>query len=613
MNLQIIHSDFQLNLVDTSFTMVEENNWFSDKLFSKYTYTISKTLTDEEDAAFRFITQNSSRNVQTIMDVRFCVLDMEHEAVMEIEKIKGRKIEFQIRYGFEEFPNFEKKLSQLPLHKFPLVGETIFQHAAAKIAFSYPATDYNFPRIFTDQFDKESPQWQAFEGSVNNYDGSAFLENEYDVVEDMQLNRNIMQPLPSLLYVLKTGFADKGYTLAGDILEDPEFKEAWLYSLSQFYSTIAPDGKQEMLVKTDEHIEYIDGFGRYERELEITEPGRYAVKGNLFIRSEGTHSFQAFGKIFYKGQQVAFAQVEQGEYFLMVDLVLELFPGQGPEMLQFQSVQLPYQHSGGGIIYDATILDITISQLTKYNPDGTATPTLVLPNEIDLTQCVPDITFGELYKAVKLWKNYSISITGDTVKIDLVKNLIGRGTPIDLSHKEVREPERTFNQGKTFELKFTEIDSDVYKYPSVYVNSNGVTQTPYVPKEGTEEIIIDAVPLPLKSEDGVVTAHGFIDDNQKLQLVLYAGLTSGMNIAKDTSQLYIQAIYQNYYKDWIDFLLKTQGYIWTFSDVEINVRDLNVYSTIYAYGIYHAVVSLRKKNTGTDDNIDMEIETYSLE
>ncbi len=612
MNLKIIHSDFQLNLIDTSFTMVEENSWFSDKIFTKYTFPISKILTDEEDAAFRFISQYAARNVQTIFDVTFYVLDVEHEAVMEIEKIIGRKIEFQIRYGFEEFPNFDKKLAQLPLHKFEITGETIFEHAEDRIDLAYPDTDYNFPTIFTDKFDTESPQWEFFEGRINNHNGTAFLENEYDVVEDVQINRNVMQPLPSLLYVLKTGFADKGYTLAGDILEDPEFKNAWLYSLSDFYSTITDDGKQEMVVKTDEHEGYFDGFGIYSSELTLTEPGRYAVRGNLFVRSEGTHLFQAYAKFFYKGQQIGFWQVEQGEFFVMVDLILEMFPGDTPPVFQFQSVQLPYQHSGGGIIYDATILDVTISQLTKYNPDGSATPTLILPNEIDLTKCVPDVTFGDLFKAVKLWKNYGVSISGNVVSIDLVKNQIGKTAVKDLSQREVMEPERSFNQGKTFELKFTEIESADYEFPSFYIDHNGITQSPYVAKEGTEEIIIHAVPLPLKSKNTVLTAHGFLDDKQKIQLVLYDGLIGTLNLTRDPSNLMIPAVYENDYKEWIDFLLRAVGYLWAFHDYNLNVRDLQVRSTIFAYGIYHAVVSLSKKNVAPGI-IQTEIETLSIE
>lgn len=615
MNLKIIHSDFQLNLVDTSFTMIEENNWFSDKIFSKYTFPITKTLTDGEDAAFNFISQCAARRVRTIFDVIFYVLDVEHQAVMEIEKIVGRKIQFQIVYGFEEFPNFEKKLAQLPLHKFVLSGETIFEHAADKIALAN--ADYNFPQIFTDQFDTESPQWEAFLGIINNYTGTVFVENEYDIGEDLQLNRNIMQPLPSLLYLLKTGFLEKGYELAGDILLDPEFKDAYIYSLSEFYSTITDEGKQEMLVKTDEFIgieDFAPFFHIYETEIIIAEPGKYKLAGNLYLRDASqSHDRQANGIFRLNGVTLAEYYTGEEEGYAMMDINFEILPGESDVVLSFTAISREYAVQGGIPVYDATLLDVTISQLTKYNPDGSANPTLILPNEIDLTKCVPDITFGELYTRIKLWKNYGIDIIDDKVYMNKVVNELGKGTPKDLSHKEVMEPERTFNQGKTFELKFTEIDSKDYEFPALYIDNNGVTQSPYVPKEGSEEIIIDAVPLPRKSENGILTAHGFLDDKQKLQLVLYTGLTGSLNLTNDPAALMMTAIYASDYKLWIDFLLNTLGYLWTFNDFDINVRDLRAKTTVFAYGIYHVIVQLSKKNTGTDGIIQTEIETYSIE
>lgn len=621
MNLKIIHSDFEINLVDTSFTMVEENNWFSDKVFSKYTFPIAKNFTDAEDAALNFILENTAQGVNTIFDVYFYVLDEEHEAVMEIERIVGRKVEFQVRYGFEEFPNFDKKLAQLPLHKFELVGETIYQHAKDKISLGHPATDYNFPQIFTDQFDTETPQWQAFLGRINNYTGTVFVQNEYDAIDDLQLNRNVIQPLPSLLYVLKAGFADKGYALSGDILNDPEFKDAWLFSLSEFYSAISNDNKQEMVVNADEFDSEIDANGLfcyYEETIVLPTPGRYKIAGNLYVRHNkalglalgipySSAGFHLDGELVDR-----WTNTQKAERYFNIDVNVEVPPGNSNIDLRFFSTQYRDAYVNGELVRDANILDVTVTQLVAYNPDGSPIPTLISPNEIDLTACVPDCTFGDLYKAIKLWKNYGISIEENTVYIDLVKDQLGKGVPKDLSHKEIMEPERTSNQGKTFELKFTEIQSDVYDFPSIYIDHNGATQLPYVAKEGTEEIIIDAVPLPRKSEGGVLTAHGFLDDKQKIQLVLYNGTTGGLNLCNDPAPLMLTAIYVNYYQEWIDFLLNTVTYLWTFNDFDINVRDLKTKTTVYAYGVYHVIYQLSKKNLGADDIIQTEIETYSI-
>lgn len=621
MNLRIIHSNFEINLLDTSFIMVEENNWFSDKMFSKYTYPISKVLSDKEDAALNFISIHVSRGITTVFDVFFYVMNKEHKAVMEIEKIIGRKIEFQVRYGFEEFPNFEKKLAQLPLHKFDLT-ESIYQHAQGKLALS--GEDYNFPRVFTDQFDTESPQWQAFEGSINNYSGSTFLQNEYDAVDDIQLNRNVMQPLPSLLYVLKQGFADKGYTLAGDILEDPEFKDAYIYTLSEYYSTIQDNQKQEMFLNVNQYNGSHPGNSSYKtfyKGLVISEPGRYKIAGNLFLQTPlgdpmvwGLwNGVYVFGNISINATNLGYwRHFGEQEKFVLVDITFDILPGQAPQLLTFSGLAADYRVMGGTRVYDIAMLDLTISQLTKYNPDGSAQPTLVLPNEIDLARCVPDITFGDLYKAIKLWKNYGVDIVENTVYIDLVKNQAGRGPVKKLNHKEVMEPERTFNQGRTFELKFSEISSDQYEFPSLFIDRSGASVLPYVLKSDTEEITIEAIPLPLKTENGTTSAHGFLDDKQRLQLVLYNGLNEGMNTTDDPSQLMIPAIYENYYQEWIDFLLETIGYLWVFNDFDINVEDLRTKTTVFAYGVHHVVHRLSKKNVAPGI-IETEIETYSIE
>ena len=62
-----------------------------------------------------------------------------------------------------------------------------------------------------------------FDGIINNrYQKSGswiFPRNE--VVNDTDVaNRNIIHPLPYLLYVLEIGFKDAGFILSGDVLND---------------------------------------------------------------------------------------------------------------------------------------------------------------------------------------------------------------------------------------------------------------------------------------------------------------------------------------------------------------------------------------------------------
>jgi len=614
MNLKIIHSDFEIDLVDNSFTMVEENNWFNDQNITKYTYPISIVLTDQQLAQMKYVTDNDATEVDTLYDVFFYVLDREHVAVLEIEKHVGKKIEGLVRYGLEEFPNYDKLLSQLPLHKFDMVGETMIQHAEDRVDLAYPATNYNFVQVYTDQLDLDTAQWQGFEGIVNNRKNGAFLVNEYDSQNDIQINRNVIQPLPYLLYVLKEGFLDAGYVLEGDILQDPEYKDAVLYSLSEFYKTVTAGGKQEMVLLTDEFYDTgFNGFpemGYYELEITISEAGRYKIAGNLYLRSFATFGF-SFAE-FWLGDEKIYDTGQSWGRFVFMDHNFDVLPGDEPMVLRFYSVNQIYAEFGGVNVYDSSLLDVTVTQITKYDVNGDLIPTLVAPDEIDLAKCVPKKTFGELMDAIRKWKNYDLSFSEGVVTMNIVETQIGSGVVVDLEKYEIKNPERIFNQAKTFEIKFQIEDTDLYKYPSIYIGVDGYVQSPYVKKAGTQEILIDAVALPLKSSQSVVTAHGYLDDDAKIQLVLYAGLSGGLNVSMDPQALSLVAVYPLYYKVWIEFLLRSIDYKWTFQATDEEIKDLTVRSTPFSYGRYHVVKSVIKRNINPDDML-VELEIASIE
>ena len=612
MQIKIIHSNFQINLIDTSFSMVEENNWFNQKSMSKFTYPITVTLTDEQISELNFITEHYRSNTTTVFEVVFFVMEKEFEAKFEIERIVGRKITGQVRYGLEEFPNFDLKLAQLDLHNFELTGESIYEHAETIIAQTWPAVDYNFVQVHTKKLDTDSEQWAAFEGRINNYDGTDFLENEYDTENDLQLNRNVMQPMPYLLYLLKKGFEKGGYTLAGDILNDPEFKKATIHHLSEYYYTINDAEKQELILKTDEYDSLNDkGQGVYETEITIAEPGRYAIAGNLFLRNYPFPFHVARAALYFNEERIGYWSTAQNEKFILLDEVVEVLPGESNLELRFNSNQKPFNTVGGTQVNDATILDITITQLNAYDANGDAIPTLVQPNEINLPKCVPDITFGKLFETIRDWKNYEASFDNNVVTMNKIVTQLGTTPVVDLSTKEIKEPEVETNQGNQYELKFQEINSEDYEFQSVLVDANGIVQSPYTKEEDAEEILIDAIPLPLKMDGGVRTADGFMDDKSKLQIILYNGLSGGINVAEDPVNLLIPQIYENDYAEWIDFLLNSMDYKWTFNTNSVEIKDLNTRSTVYAYGLFHCVKKYTHKHLGRGV-ISTEIELASL-
>ncbi|WP_026755014.1 hypothetical protein [Sediminibacter sp. Hel_I_10] len=611
---KVIHSTFELELSNDEITHVEENNWLNDKVQAKYTYPIEKDLTPEQIVAFKNITDYNLESYDSLFEVDFYTMGERHDAVLEIERMIGKRAYFQISYGLEEFPNFSKKLSELPLEIVNL-GLSIFEYAESIITQTWPAVNFNFPQVITDKFDTETDQWAYFEGLVNKYVGSSFLINEYDAENDIQINRNIIQPLPYLLHVLTKGFEDAGYTLEGEILNDPELKMATIYTLSEFYTNFS-EVSEIYNINTDDYYELVGSRGSYSLDIVLPSPGRYKIAGNVIVRANSNAQvYSGSVNMSYNGNPFWWANINSAnngyqESFHSLDVNFDYTGVEGP--LNIFSVQLNYGITNGDIIDDAMICDLTLTRLTQLDSEGNTLPSLVIPDVIDLTKCVPDINFGDLVNAIAKMKNYGINIDGLVVTMSKKRALIdSNDEAFYLVPFEVQYPERNFNQGKSFTFGFFEIDSDEYEFPSLLINNDGFTSSPYTKPEDAEEIIINALPLPRKQKGSVLTAHGFLDDNSKTQLVLYSGLLGGVNLARNPEPLSILNLYLNHHQDWFDFLLKSIRFVWSFSAFHEEMLKLKIKSIVYAYGQFHIIRRLTRKQI-SDETISAEIETESL-
>ena len=614
MNIRVVHSSFEINLIDTSFTRIEENNWYKEDLLSKYTYPIVMDLPDDLIVKLNHVGQRGAVGYLTIFDVIFILGDREHEAVMEIKKVKGRTIDFELRYGFEEFPNFDLKLSQLPLLKEELVGESIYEHAEDRVDLVYPHVDYNFPRIFNDEINTEDEQWAFFEGSMNLYQGGSFIENEYELSTDTQKNYNIMQPLPHLLYVLKKGFELGGFELKGDVLEDSRFQNAFLYRFSEYYASITDSGSQEMLVKTDEFIAPYDGpFKRYEETIIIEDPGRYLVNGNLFLRALGS-PFQpaAYAEIRLNGVRLWLWRSWESEKYYFVDGTFEVPVGESNMELTFTSINLNFGIQGGTVVEDATILDVTVSQLVAFDINGDPIPRLIAPNVIDLTRCVPDITFGDLVEFVRTLNNYRGTIEGTDVYLNKISDKVGQGEIFDGRFTEEEFPEITLNKGKSFELVYDGPSNEDFDYGGLLIDRAGVATKPYVTNRDTKQIRIPGVYLPNETRSGDRTALDIVNDKSRIQVVLYSGLIGGKNLTFEPTQYDIQNIFEDNYSSWLLFQIDANTYKWIFRSDSEQIKKLTTESNFFAYGKYHVVKKLSITKVGRF-TMETEIETDSIE
>jgi hypothetical protein len=153
---KLIHSDFELDLSNFKLSVVKENFWFSEEFFTAFSFPFEMELTDELDALLGFISRYNSVDPKVYIECKHYHNNEISDAILEIEQLQDR-ISGSIRFGYDQLPNFDKKLSELPLDKFELPsGTDIYEHAETIITQTWPAVNYNFPQIHTDKIDPDN-------------------------------------------------------------------------------------------------------------------------------------------------------------------------------------------------------------------------------------------------------------------------------------------------------------------------------------------------------------------------------------------------------------------------------------------------------------------------
>ncbi len=121
---KIIHSDFQIDLSNHKVSFNEENHWFSDQFFTKYSFPFVIKINEELSDFFEYLKNYNTIDTSTIILLKYVNGNNMEDAILEIEEIQ-EDVSVTLKYVIEEFPNFNKKLSELPLEvaSFPDISD----------------------------------------------------------------------------------------------------------------------------------------------------------------------------------------------------------------------------------------------------------------------------------------------------------------------------------------------------------------------------------------------------------------------------------------------------------------------------------------------------------
>jgi hypothetical protein len=616
--LTFTHSSFQLDLTYLNVTFTETNQWFKDDFSTEQSFPFDLYLDSELAKNSGFDAHYNANKNQTIFKGLLGRDGDIVDAVLTFQGKKGKVIRAVIKAGLDNFPSFDKKLSELNLEKKTVAD--IIADANSVITQGYPAVNYNFGMIHTAKYDPTTPEWNGFEKIMNHYSGGAFLTNVL-IEQEVDEIKNIMQPLPYLMHVLKTAVEDGGCTLAGDILQDSDLNRALIFRDGEYFSKTTKEeiplvylNKQwEALDHTDNGYQYV----KFEKIITIPKKGDYNLSGTIDSISYTWHPLldnnrkrrssidiqiiKVSGGVETSISSIIRESQGDGDRQLSQSIITDNFDKdvsfEAGDILKIKKVEPRRDSDPSETPNNPESISLNLTPVRYRNPDGSPILTVLNLNEIDLNRVVPDMTVRDLVMSIKNLKNYEFVPDGNIIYMNLIENKLDRSTAKNIEDFDIEEPEVNFHDDREYELSFADgKSSETYRYDSVLVNKDGFIINDYTAKPSVNSIRIDALPLPVVKKGGITTAYSFEDAPSKLRLVFMNPINEGSTpVTFWNENVTIPKLVENNYSKWLNFRINSIEWNWEFIISVEKFKEITIQSLVYAYKNYHILSEVEKE------------------
>lgn len=600
---KVTTSNFEIDLSSYSISIQEENSWFSDTFFTKYSYPFDLVITGKINQSLGDILSYDSKSSETIIPCQYVFYNKIENAELIFEEIVNDTASVSLKYGMDEFPNFDKNLNELDLYQADIPD--IHFHASVYVASSYPNVNHNFPQIHTDKYDPSTSEFNGFLKIINNRNENGFIRNTVEVVdgEDVMFNRNIIQPMPYLLYVLKKCFEISGIELKGDIVNDQLLQTILIFAEKDPF--VSQDFTPLTLSFYVDELSDGGGVGLIyiiTRSINITQPGKYNILGEFGIIGWGNGSNPATFKIFKDNVLLYLKnETQKGVYNADLDFVLQ--SGSCEIKIEIYS----YMRAD---IYP-TVFDFQVLPIYFINSSGEKETNLLNENKIDLRKNVPNMTVGNFVTSVLNMFNYDVdSVSSTEIYINRIESSIQKNELYDLSNFENINVVRKPTSDMSFLLKYEE-EGDV-DLGGFYIDKK---ETRYVTKEFNKQvqntIAIPVYPLQNELIGNVFTAKSVQSSEDKLCLVMYSGLGNGNNYTVEPTALAIPNLVSVYHDKWLRNRVNSVQYNITFIGSVNDVVNLDTKKRGFFFNNIHLFRNITK-NQLKNEQFEVEIESETL-
>ena len=599
----------KLDLSKQKFSIQENNAKVSDSQFTKIIFPFSLPVSEEILNSIGDIINHAATDVETVID---CKLEHEgrvHDAKLEILGNEGLYAEAQIDYGFDELPNWTKKLSELPLENFSVPD--IHTYAPTLLNKKYPEVNFNFPRIYNKKYDPTSEVWDAFDGFLNDMkqDMTEMRRNYIDGVGNI-FNVNIIHPMPYILHVLKTGFRDAGFELKGHILTDADLLYRTIYSGTDYF-TSKQQRRYDFNIKASQPDELLlengpDDYAIYERHITIEKTGTYKIAG-LIKFWKAKKMFSNY-QISLNGQKLWQKRTnsDRSDYMIDIPIDIDFNVNQENSVLTFfckKQYHPDWDFQLADLLVTSAVLE-DISNAELGEDSGFVTNR----NEVNLKNAVPDITFGDFVNKICNWFNYAMIPIEKTIYMNRL-SLEKYFEPKDFRKYEAKRPKRVPKKNVSYLLKFPELDRKVdsvfYDAQGFKLNGEEIADTKVIDIDGY------ALPVYMPKPNSHSTAVVQTDSTTMLQLVYYDGLTEGTNNAKNPAGCHFPELFYKNWENWLKRRLECYEYTWKFTIPIEEMANYSINDYIYCYDNIHLIKTLNKDKV-SETTYEVEIITETI-
>lgn len=595
------------------FTVNHQLSELSGVFFVNWSYPVTLPFTDELKRIYGDLSQPNILRKFKKDEGQLYLNGAVYPAVIKFVSCKENELKLNFEFGIDSLPVFDKSIKELDLGE--LVTTNLYDYIDANYNKTYPEVNVVFPRILQKKYNAETVG-KNYTGRNAYNDVSLRFISQLIVEKKIMRNTigangqnkiNFIKPVVFLLHILKTGFAQAGYNLKGDILEDDYVKYLTLDHNNIAESEQLQDIKKVPLKVADS---VVGTQGVFTRDFSVIGSYNFSMllpnteyDSIVEVRNLNTNTVifeeTKIGRIYEEDQYYQENNYYPSDYYVLAQL---------PRFEAYTNVRVTVKLTPHDVFVDLE------DPAAYLNPARTSEITedkvFTLKNTLKFNEYVPDVTFSAILIAALKLRNFVIKPIGKDIYINYQNRQ--QMNVKDLSFSEQEDVE-IFENEKS-KIIFSLGAPEEYHYKDLLIDTNGIIEErEKIEDSGAENISIGAYALPVSTHAFPGdTAEELSDQVDGIAFIRFIVRNVFQGTIPEPLELTTTYLYNNVYKNYFKNRLDASIFKWSFYSSEPILRDLQEGDILHAYQGRHKVQTIMKKYFEDDDqNIVyyLEIET----